>query len=190
MANMDIVITDVGAASNANINKIKLVLGDITDQPCDAIISLVPQSLELSGRINTSLLKKTGPALDEFILENMYQPKAGDVYALPSFGLPAKHIILAVRPNWKSDFDREDKHLVMCVRKTVVLAKCMLLKSIAFPPLAAGHKGYGKGRAARLLIQGILDRMDERIEEVRIVCPDKTTFAEYKKRLNAKGWRG
>lgn len=190
MANMDIVITDVGAASNSNINRIKLVLGDITDQSCDAIISLLPQSLELSGRINGSLLKKTGPALDDFILENIYQPKAGDVYALPAFGLPAKHIILAVRPNWKSDFDREDKHLVMCVRKTVVLAKCMLLKSIAFPPLAAGRKGYGEGRGARLLIQGILDRMDDRMEEVRIVCPDQTTFDEYKKRLQAKGWRG
>lgn len=145
MANMDIVITDVGAASNANINKIKLVLGDITDQSCDAIISLVPQSLELSGRINTSLLKKTGPELDEFILDNMYQPKAGDVYALPTFGLPAKHIILAVRPNWKSDFDREDKHLVMCVRKTVVLAKCMLLKSIAFPRWLRGVRATAKG---------------------------------------------
>ncbi len=187
---MDIVITELGASSNANINKIKLVLGDITAQDTDAIVSLIPQSLEISGRINQALMKKAGAELDDFILENMYQPKAGDVYALPNFGLPCRNIILSVRPNWKSDFEREDKHLVMCVRKVVVLAKCMLLRSVAFPPLAAGHKGYGKGRAARLLIQGILDRMDDRFDEVRIVCPDQATFDAYAAKLKAKGWRG
>ncbi|MFP4314014.1 MAG: macro domain-containing protein [Alphaproteobacteria bacterium] len=187
---MAIVISDHTPASNRYIDKLRLVTGDICDQEVDAIITMIPQNLEYTGRINQAVLKRAGNELDSFILENMYKPKAGDVYALPGFGLPCKNIIMAVRPQWKSDFEREDKHLVTCVRKSIVLAKCMLLKSVALPPLASGRHGYGKGRAARLSIQAILDRLDERMEEVRIICPDNETYQAYKERLMAKGWRG
>lgn len=187
---MDIVISDAGAASNPYIDKIKLVLGDITEQQVDAIVSLIPQNLDMAGRINASILEKAGNALDDFILENMYQPKPGDVYAVPGFSLPCRNIIYAVRPNWKSDFEREDKHLVMCVRKALVLAKCMLLGTVAFPPLASGHKGFGKSRAARLLIHAILDRLDEHPREVRIVCPDQESLQIYQERLRSFGWKG
>ena len=183
-------ISDYSGASNAYINRIKLVLGDISKHEADAIVSLLPQNLELKGNINKSLMNAAGDDLDAFILENIYKPKAGDVYAVPAFNLPCKNIIFSVRPNWRSDFDREDKHLVMCVRKAIVLAKCMLLSTIAFPPLASGKSGYGKGRAARILIQSIIDRLDERVGEVHIVCPDKKTYDVYKERLIAKGWRG
>lgn len=187
---MNIVISDHGAPSNAYINKIKLVMGDISKQNVDAVVSMISTTLDFSGHINEALGNGAGAELDKFILENIYKPKACDVYAVPSFDLPCKNIIFAVRPNWRSDIDREDKHLVMCVRKSMVLAKCMLLNTIAFPPLASGKGGYPKPRAARILIQSILDRLDERIQEVRIVCPDQKTYDIYKERLFAKGWDG
>lgn len=185
---MDIVISDYSGASNPYINKIKLVLGDISKQDVDAVVSLIPKSLEIYGHINKSILRAAGNELDSFIVDNIYQPKAGDIYALPAFNMPCKNIIFAVRPEWRSDFEREDKHLVMCVRKSMVLAKCMLLNTIAFPPLASGQGGFPKPRAARILIQSILDRLDEPMDEVRIVCPDQKTFDIYKDRLTAKGW--
>lgn len=179
------VIPDQKAASNPYLNRIKVVQGDITDQDVDCIAALLPQSLEIRGSINNALIEKAGHDLDEFILEHIYQPHAGDVYAVPGFNLPCRNIIMAVRPNWRADFEREDKHLVMCVRKIMVLAKCMLQTRIAFPPLASGKHGFGKSRAARLLIQGIIDRLDEPMAEVRIVCPDKETLDIYTERLNA-----
>lgn len=187
---MDIVISDYSGASNAYINKIKLVLGDISKQDVGAIVTLIPKSLEYKGNINHALLTGAGTELDNFVLDNIYQPKAGDVYAVPSFNLPCQNLIFVVRPDWRSDFEREDKHLVMCIRKSMVLAKCMLMKTVAFPPLASGKGGFPKPRAARILIQSILDRLDENVEEVRIVCPDQKTFDIYKERLIAKGWGG
>lgn len=187
---MDIVISDVSASTNPYINKIRLVHGDITAARADAIVTLIPQSLAIDGQINTAIDVKAGYKFAGFIKEHIYQPVWGDIYALPDFGLPCRHILAAVRPNWRSDFERDDKHLVMCTRKAMMLAKAMLLQTIAFPPLASSRKGYGKGRAARLLIQGILDRLDDRLQEVQIVCPDPQTYEEYKKRLIAKGWRG
>lgn len=113
----------------------------------------------------------------------------GDVYALPGFGLPARHIIYAVRPNWRDDWDREEKDLILCCRKAIVLAKCMLLSRIAFPPLAAGKEGFPPDRAARYLIAGILDRLDDRLKEIRIVVPNADLYRVYLERLVALGWR-
>jgi O-acetyl-ADP-ribose deacetylase (regulator of RNase III) len=182
---MSIVISDQGAASNPYLNRIKIVLGDISDQEVDCIAGLLPPNLAIDGAINSSILARAGNDLDEFILEHIYQPKPGDVYAVPGFNLPCRNILFAIRPKWKSDFEREDKHLVMSVRKIMVLAKCMLQTRIAFPPLASGKNGFAKQRAARLLIQGIADRLDEPISEVRIVCPDAETLGIYTERLNA-----
>ncbi len=184
-------IAEPSEPSNPYIDRIRLIQGDITQQKADAVISLIPQDLEFSGKINNALQKASGVNLDEFILENVYKPTPYDVYAVPGFNLPCKNIIFAVRPNWREDYERNDKDLVLCIRKALVLAKCMLLTSIAIPPLSSSAKrGYGKSRAARLLIQGILDRLDEKISTVTIVCPDAETFAAYRERLLLKGWHG
>lgn len=170
------------------LQHIRLVEGDIAAQDVDAIVSLIPQNLEYSGRINTRLMQASQANLDGFILDNIYQPLVGDVYAVPGFALPARHIIFAVRPNWE-DWNREGKDLVLCCRKAMVLAKCMLLSRIAFPPLACGKEGFPPERAAKFLIAGILDRLDERIREVRIVVPDAALYKVYLDRLVAMGWR-
>lgn len=182
---MSIVIPDQKAASNRYLDRIKVVQGDIAEQQVDCIASLLPTSLSISGSVNEAILAKAGQGLDAFILEHIYQPKPGDVYAVPGFDLPCRNILLAIRPKWQSDFEREDKHVIMSVRKIMVLAKCMLQTRIAFPPLASGKNGFPKQRAARLLIQGIVDRLDEPVSEVRIVCPDAETLGIYTERLNA-----
>lgn len=171
------------------INTIRLVEGDIAAQDVDALVSLIPQNLEYGGRINTRLMQASQANLDGFILDNIYQPLVGDVYAVPGFALPARHVIFAVHPNWKDDWDREGKDLILCCRKAMVLAKCMLLSRLAFPPLAAGKEGFPPERAAKYMIAGILDRLDERIREVRIVVPDAALYKIYLDRLVALGWR-
>lgn len=174
--------------TNPYINQIRLIEGDIAAQDVDAIVSLIPQDLEFSGRINARLMQASQANLDAFILDNIYQPMVGDVYAVPGFALQARHIIFAVRPVWE-DWNREDKDLILCCRKAMVLAKCMLLNRIAFPPLASGKEGYPPERAARLMISGILDRLDDRIKEIRIVVPDADLYKIYLDRLVALGWR-
>ncbi|MCD8525706.1 MAG: macro domain-containing protein [Alphaproteobacteria bacterium] len=165
------------------INHIRLVQGDIASQDVEAIVSLIPQDLEFSGRINERLMQASQANLDNFILENIYQPMVGDVYAVPGFALQARHIIFAVRPRWRDDWDREGKDLILCCRKAMVLAKCMLLGRIAFPPLASGKEGFPPERAARYLIAGILDRLDDRLKEIRIVVPDDALYKVYLDRL-------
>jgi O-acetyl-ADP-ribose deacetylase (regulator of RNase III) len=183
-------LSEAKGPSNPNLSLIKLTTGDITAQTVDAIVTLIPQNLEYRGSINTAILKAAGEKMDEFLLENIYRPRPGDAYAVPGFGLPCKNILFCVVPVWRSELDRDDKHLLIAVRKAMELARAMSLKTIAFPPLGAGKKSYPPARAARLMIQGITERIDEGFHEIHITCRDKDTMYHYRERLLSTGWMG
>ena len=187
---MKLVISNSGHAAKPFLDRIHLMQGDITEQEVDAIVILIPQTLEYRGSINESVQAASGQNMDEFILENIYKPKAGEVYALPAFGLPAKHIIVGVLPKFRTDFDMNPSHLSSVIRRVMELARCMLLTSIAFPPLASGRHGFPKAKAARLVSQGITDRLEESFEDIRIVCSDEQMVETYDGKLRVLGWDG
>jgi len=171
------------------IDRITLVMGDITEQDdVDAIVSTIPADLDCSGKLNTSLIEKAGEQLDEFILENIYKPQPGDVFAVPPFNLPVKHIIYTVTPDWRDDLNRESPSLLRCYRRPMRMARNMNLKSMAFPALGTGTFTFPHDRAARLAVEGILARMDEKFDEIRIVCNDKKLYDVFRKRLLKDGW--
>lgn len=186
---MDIVISNSGQARKPFLNKIRLVQGDIVDQEVDAIVTVLPKNLEHIGSLNTAIFAAAGHKLDEFILEHIYKPKSGDVYALPGFNLKAQHVLVGILPYFRTDFDKTDHHLTHCTRRIMDLARRMALRTIAFPPIAAGKKGYPRAKAARLIVQGIVDRMDPMFDEIRIVCPDSKTLMDFQHKLSTIGWR-
>ena len=187
---MKIIISNSGRVSNPFLDRINLIQGDIAQQEVDAIAILISQKMEFRGGINSSVMQACGHNLDEFILDHIYKPKIGDVYALPAFDLPTKHIIVGVLPHFRTEFDMSDSHLSGVVRKIMELSRCMLLKTIAFPPLASGKHGYPPQKAARLVCQGITDRIDDSFEEIRIVCNDKQMLDIFDHKLRVVGWGG
>jgi len=60
-----------------------------------------------------------------------------------------------------------------------------LVSRIAFPPLASGGKVFPKKKAARLLVQGVMDRMYDAVEEVRFVAKDGKSFQAFDDRLSS-----
>jgi O-acetyl-ADP-ribose deacetylase (regulator of RNase III) len=180
---MDIVITDPNRRSNPYLNRITLVQGDITRQDVDAIVTFIPQNLEYRGAINTVILREAGKKLDDFVLENIFRPRVSDVYTVPGFNLPCAHIFFCIVPIRRLDTDRPDKYLVNACRKAMETANAMGLRTIGFPPLGSGKQGFPKPRAARLMLQGISDRLDGTLEEVRIVARTEKTLSVYKERL-------
>jgi O-acetyl-ADP-ribose deacetylase len=187
---MEPVIPDPNDPSNTLLARIKAVTGDVTKQDVDAIITLIPQNLEYRGSLNQAILDAAGKRLDDFVLENIYRPRFGDVYAVPGFNMRCQHILFCIMPLIRSSLDREDKHLLIAMRKAMEQARAMSLKSVAIPPLACGRKGYPRARGARLIIQGIMERLDDTIEEIRIVCPEDTTLKVFTDRLKSYGWNG
>lgn len=162
--------------------------GDIIAQDVDAIVTLIPQTLEYRGEINEALLKAAGTQLDDFVLENVISPRIGDVYSIPGFNLPCRHIIFCIVPVWRTDFDRQDRLLRNACRRAMERVGNMGLRSVAFPPLASGRNGFPKPRAARLIVKGIADRLGPDMQEVRIVCRQTSTIKVFKERLITMGW--
>lgn len=177
---MNSVISEADIASNPYLDRIRIVQGDIARQDTDAIVTVIPQTLEYRGAINTAIVKAAGARLDKFVLENIVTPRAGDIYAVPGFDLPSRHVFYCIVPVWKDDFDRHDRDLVKACRMAMELARSMGLRSIAFPPIGSGNRGFPKARAARLILQGIVSRLNRDMEEVRIVCRNKTTMRPFK----------
>ncbi len=169
--------------SNGYLDRVKVITGDIAEQDVDAVFSLIPSDLEYRGQINHSLLKRAGAQLDDFILEHVINPRPGDVYAAPGFGLPSKHIFFAVVPVWRADFERLDRHLLNACRRSIELCISMSLKTIAIPPLASGKHGFPVSKAARLIVQALRERLDDRINEVRIVCRDRKAVRAFESKL-------
>lgn len=162
--------------------------GDLTGQDdVDVLVAAMPSDFDFSGSMNRALIEKAGEKLDEFILENIYKPRLGDAFALPGFALPAQHVIFVVVPPWRSGFERENRDLLRCYRHALGLARQMGLKKIAFPALGTGRNGYPVRRAARLAFQGIMDRIGDDIEEVRIVCNKDEVFEVFKDRMQKEG---
>ena len=187
---MSILLSNSGTVSKPFLERIQLLQGDITMQAVDAIGIIIPQDLKFRGSINESVAEACGHDLDNFILENIYKPRVGDVYSLPAFDLPCRHILLGIMPYYRTEFDRKDSDLAQISRKMMELARCMLLKSIAFPPIASGKDFFPKPRAARLIVQGITDRMEETIEDVRIVCDTPEMADIFARKLEVFGWKG
>lgn len=154
------------------IDRITICKGDITRQTgLDAIITDLPVTLKIQSRVNKALLAAS-PQLDDLILEHIFQPKAGDVFALPGLSLPAKHILFVMTPPWKDGgFDRAERDLIACYRNSVEAAVRMELSTLAFPAIATGKRnGYPAERAARLAFEGLLKRVRDPVRDVRIVC--------------------
>jgi O-acetyl-ADP-ribose deacetylase (regulator of RNase III) len=187
---MTLLIPEGASSSQEILKKIKLIKGDIATQDVDAVFSLLPTHLKCQGRIHKAILRASGTDLDLFILNNISKPKVGDVYALPGFELPAQHIIYGIMPVFRTEFDRDDKYLFSACRKSLLLAGAMRLQRIAIPPLGFGRNAYPKKRAARLIVQAILDRMDENFIEIRLVCSDQQSTDLFAERLWQLGWSG
>lgn len=186
---MKVVISNSGVVTKPFLERIQLIQEDICAQNCDAITTIIPQNLAFGGRLNAQIAQFCGYDLDAFIINNVYKPKVGEVYALPGGELPVKHILLGVMPHFRTEFDMNEAYLSNVVRNMMDLARCMLLTDIAFPALCAGKGGYPKAKAARLVVQGITDRMQESFETIRVVVDDPETSRIFSDKLSVIGWQ-
>jgi O-acetyl-ADP-ribose deacetylase (regulator of RNase III) len=166
-------------------SRIRIVRGDITRQAdVDAIAVSIRPSLDVSGDLNRAVIAAAGEQLDEFLLENVYRPRVGDVVTVPPFNLPVKHIIFVFMPEWKGSYEREDRHLRQAFRCVMEEAARLGLAKIALPAMGTGsHAFFPPRRAARLALQAVMERMLPGFEEIRIVCNGEILFEEFSERL-------
>lgn len=177
-------ITEPGRRANHELlKKIDLVLGPVEEQDVGAVMCALPSDLSYRGPASQTIHDTAGTAFDEWVLDHIFKPKIGDLYAAPGFALKADFIFIGITPNWRTDFDKEPKHLLKLCRKGFEKAEEMGLESIAFPPIASGRYGFPPAKAARFIFDSILEQENTGLERIVIVGPTEQSLAPFIERL-------
>ncbi|MCX2948149.1 macro domain-containing protein [Lentzea sp. NEAU-D7] len=152
---------------------IEVVLGDITRQRVDIIVTAANESLLGGGGVDGAIHRAAGPRLAE-AGARLAPVEPGKAVATPAFDLaPVKHVIHTVGPVWEDGEQGEDLVLTSCYLNSLLLAEELEAESIAFPAIATGVHGFPAERAARIATMAV--RSLPIIDEIRLVAFDEET---------------
>lgn len=154
---------------------IEAVLGDITHEQTDAVVTAANESLMGGGGVDGAIHRAAGPRLAE--AGAAIGPCApGDAMATPAFDLdpPVRHVIHTVGPVWEGGGHDEAGTLASCYRRCLEVADDLGVRSIAFPAIATGVYGFPAGRAARIAVSAIAGAATA-VQRVRLVAFDEAT---------------
>jgi O-acetyl-ADP-ribose deacetylase (regulator of RNase III) len=154
---------------------IEVVVGDITQENVDAIVTAANESLLGGGGVDGAIHRAAGPQLARAGAK-IAPCDPGDAKVTPAFALdpPVRHIIHTVGPIWEGGTYGEAEVLASCYRHSLEVADELGVRTIAFPAIATGVYGYPPGEAARIAVT-TMRSTPTRVERIRLVAFDETT---------------
>ncbi|WP_327039683.1 O-acetyl-ADP-ribose deacetylase [Micromonospora maris] len=166
---------------------IEVVMGDITREDVDAIVTAANESLLGGGGVDGAIHRAAGPRLAR--AGGAIGPcEPGDAMATPAFDLdpPVRHIIHAVGPIWEGGGHGEADVLASCYRRSLQVADELGARSVAFPAIATGVYGFPADQAARIAVATIRSTATN-VQRVRLVAFDEDTREHLQAALTATG---
>src|SRR5579859_6040370 len=135
------------------MTEIEVVLGDITKENVDAIVTAANESLLGGGGVDGAIHRAAGPQLSRAGAA-IGPCDPGDAKATPAFDLdpPVRHIIHTVGPVWEGGSFGEAAVLASCYRRSLEIADELRARSVAFPAIATGVYGFPPEAAARIAV--------------------------------------
>jgi O-acetyl-ADP-ribose deacetylase len=164
---------------------IDVVLGDITAQDVDAIVTAANESLLGGGGVDGAIHRAAGPQLAEAGAA-IGPCEPGDAMATPAFALdpPVRHVIHTVGPVWEGGGYGEADILASCCRRSLQVADGLGARSVAFPAIATGIYGFPAEQAAQIAVATIRST-PAAVKQVRLVAFDEPTRDLLAAALNA-----
>lgn len=164
------------------MNRIELIMGDITKLKVDAIVNAANSSLLGGGGVDGAIHRAAGP---ELLAEcrALNGCKTGNAKITNGYNLSAKFVIHTVGPVWNDGYHEEPELLSSCYRKSLKLAVKNGIKSIAFPNISTGIYHFPKTRAANIALETVCDflKKDQTIEKVIFCTFDDENYELYRK---------
>jgi O-acetyl-ADP-ribose deacetylase (regulator of RNase III) len=135
---------------------IEVVLGDITLQDVDAIVTAANESLLGGGGVDGAIHRAAGPRLAQAGAA-IAPCDPGNAVATPAFDLdpPIRHVIHTVGPVWEGGGYGEAEVLASCYRRSLEVADQVGARRVAFPAIATGIYGFPPDEAARIAVATI-----------------------------------
>ncbi len=161
------------------------VLGDLTEEPVDAIVNAANSSLVHGGGLAAAIARRGGPIIDRESREIAPVPVGG---AAPTSGgeLPAQWVIHAVGPQWGEG--SEEAKLRSAVRASLDCALELEVRSVALPAISTGIFGYPKDEGTRVIAEGVLSWLrahpDCPFRTIRLTAFDEPTASLFARALD------
>lgn len=136
--------------------RLHLYTGSIVTLEVDAIVNAANNSLLGGGGVDGVIHRAAGPALLD-ACRALGGCETGDVKATPAFNLPARYVLHAVGPKWKSGGADEQALLARSYRRALRVARDLSCRSVAFPALSTGAYGFPLPIAAEIAVQTVIE---------------------------------
>jgi O-acetyl-ADP-ribose deacetylase (regulator of RNase III) len=162
------------------MDRVEVVVGDITQEEVDAIVNAANNSLLGGGGVDGAIHRAAGPALLE-ACRALKGCATGETKITKGFGLRARYVIHTVGPVWSGGQHGEDDLLASCWRRSLESAEVEGFDSIAFPSISTGLYAFPVDRAARIAAQTVSEYLTRNAhpEKVRVVAFDERTYRCY-----------
>lgn len=156
--------------------RVHVVVGDITKQDVDTIVSAANSSLLGGGGVDGAIHRAGGPEILEECREirRTRFPEGlptGEAVITTGGELPALYVIHTVGPIYGEHGGKEAELLANCYHNSLTLAVEKNLTSIAFPAISTGVYGHPLPEAAEVSSKTIENFLatDRQLKEVRLV---------------------
>lgn len=125
----------------------KIIRNDITKVHADAIVNTANPEPVFDRGTDQAIYQAAGKRKLLRERKKIGRIAAGEVAVTPAFNLHAKYIIHTVGPVWVDGNHRELELLASCYRKSLLIARQLECRSIAFPLISTGVYGFPKDKA-------------------------------------------
>jgi O-acetyl-ADP-ribose deacetylase (regulator of RNase III) len=161
---------------------LRLMTGDITRVPADAIANAANSGLAGGGGVGGAIHRAGGPSImDELrvIRDKIGRCPTGGAVVTKAGNLPAKYVFHAVGPVYRDGKHGEPELLASCYRKCLELAEEHGAATVSFPSISTGIYGYPMADAAAIALHEVarhLLRPDAKVREVIFVLYDQRAY--------------
>lgn len=166
------------------MEKIELILDDITKLNVDAIVNAANTTLLGGGGVDGAIHRVAGKQLLEEC-RTLCGCKTGQSKITKGYNLPAKYVIHTVGPVYNGGKYNEAKLLESCYITSLELMIKYNLKTMAFPSISTGAYRYPIQQACKIAISTVCNFIKDYngIDKVYFVCFSKKDFDVYKNQL-------
>jgi len=167
---------------------VSAVLGDLTEQPVDAIVNAANSALAHGGGLAGAIVRRGGAVIQEES-DRLAPVPVGGAATTAGGALPCRWVIHAVGPRWGEG--DEERKLRSAVRSSLVEATRLAVRSLALPAISTGIFGYPKRDGTRVIVDELCRWLAEHPEtslaDVRLTAFDVETAGWFATAIAA--WR-
>ena len=165
---------------DAVIHQIKVIQGDITQQKVDAIVNATDNYLSGSGGVDAAIHRAAGPRL-QAECSQLNGCEMGEAKITKGYNLSASWVIHTAGPVWQGGHQGEKQILAKCHQQCLTLAEQHSLRTIAFPAISTGLRGFPIEWASKIATVQAINFLynSQFLEKVVFVCYEKKSYDYY-----------